>query len=57
MTVYGYIDILLYTNSCFGNSAFSVAVPTLWNLLPNIIRTTTSRSQFKSRLFKHYLVK
>ena len=50
-----------HTNSCFGNSAFSVAVPTLWNLLPNIIRiiipTTTSRSQFKSRLFRHYLVK
>ena len=49
--------VMPHTNSCFGNSAFSVAVPTLWNLLPNIIRTTTSRSQFKSKLFKHYLVK
>ena len=49
--------VMPQTNSCFGNSAFSVAVPTLWNLLPNIIRTTTSRSQFKSRLFRHYLVK
>ena len=49
--------VMPHTNSCFGSSAFSVAVPTLWNLLPNIIRTTTSRSQFKSRLFKHYLVK
>ena len=25
--------IMPHTNSCFGNSAFSVAVPTLWNLL------------------------
>ena len=49
--------VMPHTNSCFGNSAFSVAVPTLWNLLPNIIRTITSRSQFKSRLFKHFLVK
>ena len=49
--------VMPHTNSCFGNSAFSVGVPTLWNLLPNIIRTTTSRSQFKSRLFRHYLVK
>ena len=49
--------VMPHTNSCFGNSAFSVAVPTLWNLLPNIIRMTTSRSQFKSRLFRHYLVK
>ena len=49
--------LMPHKNSCFGNSAFSVAVPTLWNLLQNIIRTTTSRSQFKSRLFRHYLVK
>ena len=49
--------VMPHTNSCFGNSAFSVAIPTLWNLLPNIIRTTTSQSQFKSRLFKHFLVK
>ena len=49
--------VIPHTNSCFGNSSFSVAVPTLWNLLPNIIRTTTSRSQFKSILFKNYLVK
>ena len=49
--------VMPHTNSCFGNSAFSVAVPTLWNLLSNIIRTTTSQSQFKSRLFRHYLVK
>ena len=34
--------VMPHTNSCFGNSALSVAVPTLWNLLPNIIRTTTS---------------
>ena len=48
--------LLPHINSCFGNSAFSVALPNLWNLLPNTIRMTISRSQFKSRLFIHYLV-
>jgi hypothetical protein len=47
------IDILLEVPKCkssSGSRAFSVAAPTLWNSLPNEIRTCTSVDVFKSKL-------
>ena len=40
----------------FGDSAFSVAAPTVWNALPTSLRNTTSLFTFKSCL-KTYLFK
>ena len=50
-------DVLLHvpkSTSCSGSRAFVVSAPTLWNSLPDGIRSCTSFSSFKSKL-KTYL--
>ena len=41
-------------NKLFQNSYFN-RIPKLWNNLPSCTRSSTSVSNFKSALFKHYL--
>ena len=37
----------------YGNRAFSVAAPTLWNRLPEHVKNSINETQFKSRLKTH----
>ena len=50
------LDIPRFRSARFGNRAFSLCAPKLWNSLPNTLRSISTLSTFKSQL-KTYLFK
>ena len=49
----GVLLVIPFVRSDFASDAFSVSSPTLWNNLPQDVRSCANRSTFKSRLKSH----